>query len=273
VHLRIADLRGDYARVLQEVRYHGERVVVRDQPTLELLDVTLEIVDPTDTLPFGTGRGISPRIAALEALQLVGGVSCPELMVKASRNFDQFRDGGIYHGAYGPRLRAQLPVVVERLKLDPQTRQAVVTVWDPLHDLMVSDSRDYPCTVMLQFLVRDGRLQLHTTMRSNDVWWGLAYDAFQFTQLQLTVANVLGLPAGHYYHHAVSLHLYERDLAAVDKVDHGDRSLPLAHRPLGITGETMYEAMTVARHLLSGKQFGEPGTGWYEQALKPLWRE
>lgn len=268
MQLTIPDMPTGYRAVLSCVE-NGNKVTVRGEPTRELLDMTLVLENPYSALPVGVGRKLNLQIAALEALQLIGGVSHPHLLVKAAANFANFQDGGIFHGAYGPRVRAQLSVAVERLKVDPQTRQAVVVIWDPLHDLMVPDSRDYPCTVMLQFLIRNGELQLHTTMRSNDVWLGLAYDAFQFTQLQITVANVLDIPAGAYYHHAVSMHLYERDLEAAAKITKADDDDP----PQGATGvhaDTMHGAMDTARRLLTGEKVNGFGHGWYEQALKKL---
>jgi thymidylate synthase len=106
--------------------------------------------------------------------------------------------------------------VHRKLRDDPDTRQAVITLWDPAldrHD--PQPKRDYPCTVMLHFMIRGGKLTLRVHMRSNDVWLGLPYDVFQFTQLQLTLARALGIEAGDYVHQASSLHLYERDLTAV----------------------------------------------------------
>jgi thymidylate synthase len=49
------------------------------------------------------------------------------------------------------------------------------------------------------------------------MWRGVTYDFFQFTQLQLAVAAVLGIEAGYYFHHATSLHIYESDFDAADK--------------------------------------------------------
>ena len=104
------------------------------------------------------------------------------------------------------------------LKADHDTRQAVITIWDPAYD-GYSDVRDTPCTVMFQFMIRDEQLHMSTYMRSNDVWWGLAYDLFQFTSLQVMMSEVLRIPAGEYHHHVGSLHVYERDLELVKQLE------------------------------------------------------
>lgn len=213
--IHVGDMRHGYIDICRMVMSQGAVVKPRGMETRELLDVVIVLDEPRDALPLGINRKPNKAIAVVEALQLIGGIQTPELVCRIQPNFKQFLDGEAFHGSYGPRLRNQLPHTVQKLLDDRDTRQAVMTIWDPAFD-NGSTVKDLPCTTMLQFLIRDGRLILHTTMRSNDVWWGLAYDAFQFTQLQLAVANFMGIPAGPYHHHAVSLHAYERDFDSIE---------------------------------------------------------
>lgn len=95
----------------------------------------------------------------------------------------------------------------ELLKKHPETRQAVI------HIKEASDkaSKDVNCTVYLQLFIRDGKLIMHTHMRSNDLWMGFPYDIFQFTFIQVLMAMELDLELGEYVHIVDSLHLYKRD--------------------------------------------------------------
>ena len=211
------DFRALYQDTVELVLKHGRQVAPRGQHTLELPAATLRLTALNEgyaALPLGIGRKAHPGIGAVEALQLIAGEQHPELMRRIAPNFGRFMDGGAFHGSYGERLRGQLEAALARLQSDAHSRQAVLQIWDPARDLHVEGLHDYPCTIFLQLLLRDDRLELHAHMRSNDVWWGLAYDAFQFTQLQHTLANVLGVDVGDYFHHAASLHLYARDQAA-----------------------------------------------------------
>lgn len=70
--------------------------------------------------------------------------------------------------------------------------------------------KEVPCTCTLQFMVRGGRLQVFTSMRSNDAYFGLAHDIFTFTMLQELMARSLGIDVGFYQHSIGSLHLYDR---------------------------------------------------------------
>lgn len=254
MELIINDMQEGYLDAVHAVSSEGARITVRGMETRELLGATIVLLDPTKALPVGVGRNLNRKIAAVEALQLIGGVLHPELMVKATSNFKRFMDGGTFHGGYGQRIRSQLSAVVKRLQADPTTRQAIITIWDPLWDLFTEGVHDYPCTLSLHFLFREGKLQLHTTMRSNDVWKGLAYDAFMFTQLQLVVAATLGVPPGPYFHHANSLHIYDTDMPRAyemlaNQVSPIPFSLPSLVGPLC----PIEDAMQIARLLLRGE--------------------
>lgn len=266
MELVVDDFRDGYVELVRAVRRLGKRAAPRGEKTVEVLGATVVLTDPTDALPVGVGRNINTAIAAAEALQLIGGVSDPALMVKIAPNFKRYLASGAFDGAYGPRLRGQLPLAIERLRADPDTRQAVVTVWDPGYDLLRTDSRDYPCTVSLQFTLRDGALNLHVHMRSNDVYLGAPHDFFQFTQLQLAVANVLGAEPGAYYHHAASLHAYDRDSDALDSLH--EFTAPVTHRHLGLRAATVQQVQARARLVLEhAGSYSDSQERWLSDAL------
>lgn len=271
MNIEIADLRGGYITLVEAIQQHGKPVAPRGMPTLELLNATVTLHDPSDAMPVGIGRKPNLAIGAAEALQLIGGFSDPEMMASITKNFERFFDGGVLSGAYGPRIRTQLEHVVERLKQDPDTRQAIAVIWDPLHDGIGSVPRDLPCTLVLHFVIRDGKLSLCTTMRSNDVWWGVGYDFFQFTQLQLSVARILKVKAGPYYHHATSLHMYERDFPAAEELHQPESRSAPDPRPRGLKASSVAELQENARRIWNlesviGEGFLEH---WYREQLRP----
>jgi thymidylate synthase len=63
-------------------------------------------------------------------------------------------------------------------------------------------------------MVREGRVELAVTMRSNDAYKGLPHDVFSFTMIQEIIARVLGYEPGVYSHFVGSLHLYNESLRA-----------------------------------------------------------
>lgn len=124
-------------------------------------------------------------------------------------------DGETIHGAYGPRLKAmhgkinQIERIIDLLRKRPNSRRAVIQIFDA-KDLMDFELKDIPCTISLQFLIRDNKLHLFASMRSNDVFIGLPHDVFCFTMLQEIIACALNVELGEYNHFVSSLHLYSK---------------------------------------------------------------
>lgn len=206
-----------YLKAIDAVLLYGAEVSPRGLATRELTNVTLFLSDPTTAVPLNVGRGVNLRIGATEYVHLVGAYSSLEQLNAASNGrFSRFADGGRLRGAYGPRTAGQFHNVVRKLAEDPDSRQACVVIWRE-GDLAVS-SRDTPCTTGFQFRVRNGELDMRTTMRSNDAWLGLPYDIFMFTRLQMSMAWALKLRVGEYSHSVGSFHIYEQDVKKAESL-------------------------------------------------------
>jgi hypothetical protein len=124
-------------------------------------------------------------------------------------------DGEVLSGAYGHRIlnhfkKDQFRVVIERLKKFPDDRRCVIQLWDSKKDLRVdNDELDRPCNTSMFFLIRDGKLDLTVTNRSNDMIFG-AYgaNAVHFAFFQEYVAAAVGVGVGNYYQISNNLHVY-----------------------------------------------------------------
>jgi thymidylate synthase len=118
----------------------------------------------------------------------------------------------------------QIKFVYQKLKEDPSSRQAVMTIWDPAKECTVEKTNDYPCSNHVTFLIRHGLLNCTLNMRSNDVLWGFsAINVYEFTVIQEILAKLLGVEVGKYTHHATSFHYYK---------DFESRIRKLADQPL-----------------------------------------
>ncbi len=104
----------------------------------------------------------------------------------------------------------QLDNVIKLLKTLPETRQAAISIYDAKeYDKYAYDT---PCTYAVQFTILHDRLDMSVLMRSNDLWYGFCNDQYQFSNLQMYVAQKLDIPIGIYYHYAHNLHLYNDKL-------------------------------------------------------------
>ena len=101
---------------------------------------------------------------------------------------------------------SQLDTVVHMLKTKPDTRQAVISIYDGKE--IYEYERDTPCTYAIQFTIVNNRLNMCVTMRSNDLWYGFCNDQYQFSMIQEMISLELGIEPGVYYHFAHNMHLY-----------------------------------------------------------------
>lgn len=271
--INIPDAVNGYVDLVQHVLKYGKEAAPRGMKTREIEDAVIRINDVKHTLPLGVGRGTVPGIGAVEACQLLAGAATPKLVIAVGPMFKNYaEDNGMFHGAYGARTQDQYAPVIERLKKDPDSRQAVVTIWDPVLDLL-PEKRDYPCTVLHQFRIRDNKLNMSVYMRSNDVWLGAAYDFFQFTRVQIAMASVLGVAPGSYTHHVGSLHIYEQHYDAAESLKYTTE--PYEDIP-AITGfnwrqvqDRALSSLTAAMHIEEPMLLNSlhPFEGWYARAM------
>jgi thymidylate synthase len=181
--------------------------------TREIIGVVLRLSKPKARLSRSENRGRT--FSALgELLWYLSGSDRLEFIEPYVPLYKDDAVDGVLPGAYGPRIFAmrqkinQLKNVIDTLKENPRTRRAVIQLFNA--EDIETRLTEIPCTTTLQFFVRDEKLLLSVTMRSNDAYWGLPHDVFCFTMIQEMVARCLDVGLGEYYHYVGSMHVYER---------------------------------------------------------------
>jgi thymidylate synthase len=120
---------------------------------------------------------------------------------------------GRLNSNYGYYFLDQVAHVVTLLSRDPDSRRAVININRPEHNYM--SNKDVPCTMYMNFMIRDGQVHSFVRMRSQDAYYGLRNDIPAFQMFKLHVATMLQLPPGNLYLSADSFHIYEDKLARV----------------------------------------------------------
>lgn len=185
----------------------------------EITDAVFCIEDPTRNIVTSPIRKMPMRYAVGElAWYLSGSNRVSDISRFAKKWVDISDDGETNNSAYGYRIFTkfgfdQWKHVKNMLQKDPNSRQAVIHI----KDADSKPTKDTPCTVYLQFFIRNGKLNLSVHMRSNDIWMGVPYDMFSFCFLQMKMAMELGIEIGEYHHYAGSLHMYARNWKAASK--------------------------------------------------------
>ena len=188
--------------------------------TREIRDEVYRLTDITN--PVISIRNISKRYCAAELLWYLMGDNSVDFIGKYASMWNRITDDGkTNNSAYGYIIKYkhgfdQLEKMVELLKTDVHSRRAVININVPNENVI--ETKDEMCTVCLQFLVRNNKLNLSVVMRSNDLYFGFPADVCAFCEWQKYVADKLGLEYGSYTHHAISLHIYERDFDKFNKI-------------------------------------------------------
>ena len=121
-------------------------------------------------------------------------------------------------------FRTPFEWVIQSLVNDPSTRQAIMRINKPKHAYI--GNKDLPCTMYLNFHIRDNLLYSTVRMRSNDLVTGLVYDLPYFSKVvedvvkeyNSIVDDIKKIRLGPLTFSADSMHIYVKDLNKVAKM-------------------------------------------------------
>ena len=247
--MHVITVPGVNAAYAQGLRYICERGELQNSRAGQVLvapiPVTIVYTKPQERVLFDSLRDANPFFHIFESLWMLAGRNDAKWLDQFVKDFSSrfAEDDGIQHGAYGFRWRHhfdmegggewdlpdQLDSVVTMLVKDPESRRAVIQMWDPVADLG-ANKKDVPCNVSVFLRVRTNRdyvhgnwkdvsvLDLTVCCRSNDFIWGMTgANAVHFSVLQEYLAGRIGVGIGRYYQIANNAHAYTNILPKLDK--------------------------------------------------------
>lgn len=187
----------------------------------ECLGISFTIENPRKRITNNSIRQMSMSFAIGEFLWYLRGSDRLDIIEYYSKIYPDFSDDKVtVNGAYGARIFgedfSQWCQVKNILLKDPDSRRATISIYQPCD--LFSASLDIPCTCVLQYFIRDGRLNAITYMRSNDLYLGMPYDIFSFTMLQEMLSIELNVELGSYTHMVGSLHIYKKHFKLFEKI-------------------------------------------------------
>ena len=202
-----------YEAVLDKILQEG----IDFGDTKAIFNCGFYIDNPSDKAITNAERKWSKKYAAAEwSWYLSGDPSVDklaELYGKVPPIWERMTDEyGQVNSNYGYQWQRnnQLGYVVNKLRDNPDTRHAAISIYDAKEHNRYD--KDTPCTYAIQFSIIDKKLCMSVYMRSNDIWYGFCNDQYQFASLQEMVADMLHIETGWYYHHAHNMHLYKNKL-------------------------------------------------------------
>lgn len=257
MHLRFRNVNDAFHRIVHEFHLHNQQPprtylnlpVVRERyknpngegEVLRVQEpVLITYQRPTERVLLNEARDANPFFHLYEALWMLAGRNDVAPLNYYTSGIGRYSDDGVtMNGAYGYRWRSQwnvdrqahtdqLDLVVNHLRSSPESRRAVLTMWNVGDDLLKMDmSKDVCCNLNVMFALRKERgsqdhgalrvtdngeqsfLDMTVTNRSNDAVLGLlGANYVHFTILQEYLAARLGAEVGLYHHFTNNLHVY-----------------------------------------------------------------
>ena len=203
--------------VCQNISERGRNVEARGLRSREIIGLSIRVSNPRTRIITTDVRKTVLSFAIGEwlwSIQDRNDLSMIEYYAPSYCNYSD--DNKTLYGAYGPKVKRGLQNVISKLKSDRFSRQAFFPIFH--FDDTTINSKDIPCSIGLQFFIRDNKLILNVFMRSNDIFKGFIYDVFKFTMIQEYLASILNVELGEYVHSVGSMHYYIENEEAISKI-------------------------------------------------------
>lgn len=221
----MSNVNQQFLNTVRKLLQDGQDVTCRGLRTKELMghQTKIDMSRPILTIPE---RNLGYKFLVAEAAWIMSGDNRVATIEPYSPHIKKFSDDGErYFGSYGPKIVDQLSYIVDTLAKDNYSRQAYMNIWRE----QPRPTKDIPCTIGLQWLIRDGKLHCFDTMRSSDIWLGWPYDIFNMSMISIGICVMLrtlhniDVELGDLTLTATSQHLYEINFLNVSKLNLQDK--------------------------------------------------
>lgn len=169
--LRAKTVADGWLELLHYIMTYGKRIQTHyDQDTLEIMDLVMVI---TDQKPSITKEDLPPFMPFMhEHVQAY----VVNLMSAEKKDDLTYTYGNLIRAHFGVD---QLTNTAMKLAKEPDTRSAVISLWDPKNP-----TKGSPCLNHIWFRIINGKLNMTATIRSNDMFQGWPENAYGLRAMQ-----------------------------------------------------------------------------------------
>lgn len=259
---QVEDANQAYKSTLKDILNAGSEIKAEQSLSVgsnkkfkEILNYNLVIKNPTQRLLTNSSRGFNlPGAIARFVWMMAANNRLADIEFYWGLKVSKFTDDGytVPGSSYGARMfnaspgLDQIEAVIKRLKEDPSTRRAAVSIYHPID--AIRPSKDIPCTFGIFYHIRDNKLISTVVMRSNNAFILLPYNIFEFSLLAEIIAKEVGVEMGSMYYNALSMHIYEDNYKISQKIVDGADELNDVHfPPMPFTPKPMDEVKKLIR--------------------------
>lgn len=204
---------------------HGKKISPRGESTYEIENLTYNVAPGIRFNNF-TGRNLNLDYIKREMAWYIRADPYDLSIAEHASQWGRIVANGKLNSNYGSYWFGNHGVrhVVRLLERDPSSRRAIIPMYGTDVDHMDIEAKDVPCTLSIGFRIREGKVNCHAIMRSQDILWGMGNDLPTFSMLHEIVARLLNLTMGLLSVHVGSFHVYESRLSMfktiIDKAEY-----------------------------------------------------
>ena len=220
----MTDFSNTFQEVISNIEQHGDISKPRDLEVKELLLAHLSI-DPRRPIADFKSRAFNWKYFAGEMAWYLHRDTDVDYIGQYSGMWSTLTNPGTneINSNYGALVinDEQIGWVVDSLLADKNSRQAIMFFNQP--KFQFKGNKDFVCTMYGNFFIRNNKLNMKIQMRSNDIFYGLTFDAPFFSFLHQSVYLILkeeypDLELGIYHHFADNIHFYERHFNLAEEI-------------------------------------------------------
>ena len=180
--------------------------------TRAIFNISFTLLDPTDKVITTQQRKFNVDYAEFENIWYESGDRDASEIAERAKIWKQMMIPGtsnvVSNYGFFWNKNNQLDRAIQELKTNPQSRRAIVVHYD-INELDLY-KYDTPCNVILNFYIKNNKLELTIFARSIDLWFGFGNDQYCFAKLMERVSEQLGIQIGPMNWFITNLHIYPR---------------------------------------------------------------
>lgn len=222
IYLNCYELRSELMREVYEMGHHVESASmqnkdVKDNPdflTKEIINYSycLKSLDKTEYLFLNDPESRSWVDTEFKERVSILKINPGEAWKIRKEVWEQFlNDEKEFDYTYNERMRLQLPILIQELRKNPNTRQAILSIWQATDVHELGGKARVPCSIYYHFMIRHEKLHIIYNQRSCDIMTHFGNDIYLAWKLMDYVAEMTGNKVGYLYHNIASLHCYQKD--------------------------------------------------------------
>lgn len=230
----------ELVRMYHVLQQHGKWTQPRGEKTLEIENFSYT-VNPFVRFNSFKGRNFNLKYLKREMAWYVKANPMDLSITEHAAQWGKIVANGKLNSNYGSYWFGKFGVkhIVRLLQQDSMSRRAVIPMYGTDTDHMDMEAKDVPCTLAIEFRLRNGHLNMRAIMRSQDILWGMGNDLPTFSFLQEIVATLLNAEMGTLTVSVGSFHVYESRIEMFNNIVSAATHEPVEDKPPRIS---RYEA-------------------------------